>query len=400
MMIKKLPALLNGKPVRKNFLIFGNPQIKNAEIQEVIDTLKSGWLSYGPKVQNFEDQFKKYIGCKYAIALNSCTAGLYLALQVAGIGKNDEVVTSPLTFAATANAIIQCGAKPVFVDVEKGSFNINPKKIKAKITNRTKAIIPVHFGGIPCNMEAILKIAKSYNLIVIEDAAHALETYYHKRKVGTISHATVFSFYVNKNVTTGEGGMVTTNNAKWAKKIKEISLQGVSRTAWDRYTSRNFVPYDLMCPGFKYNMMDIQAAIGIHQLARVEENLKLREKYWKRYNNAFITMPEIIIPQEWKDIKHARHLYTILLKLDLIRIDRNTFIKVLKAENIGTGIHFISLHLHSYFKDNFNYKRGDFPVAEYISDRTVSLPLSPKMTLKDVDDVIKAVKKVIAYYRK
>ena len=395
------PALLGGNPVRKDFLVFGRPHICEVEINEVVDTLRSGWIGTGPRTHQFEEAFRKYIGSKYAIALNSCTAGLHLALDVLGINEGDEVITTPITFPSTANVIVHKRAKPVFVDVEKDTMNIDPGGIEEAITRKTKAIMPVHMTGKPCDMGKIMDIADSYNLFVIEDAAHAIEARYKGQKVGNIGDITAFSFYVTKNLVTGEGGMVATNNDQWAEEMRIKSLHGISRDAWNRYSSKGFRPYETMYPGYKYNMTDIQAALGIHQLTRIEENLKIRERIWHTYDEAFAYIPQIITPQPiGKDNRHARHLYTILLMIERLNISRNEFIAALKAENIGAGIHFTALHLHHYYKNNFGFKRGDFPNAEYISDRTVSLPLSPNLIDADIKDVIDAVTKIIIFYRK
>jgi len=391
---------VNHKPVRDSFLVFGQPLIGEAEIQEVVDTLRSGWLGTGPKVHRFEEDFKNYIGCRHALALNSCTAGLFLALETVGVGPGDEVITTPMTFAATGNVIIHRGAKPVFVDIEKETMNIDSNLIEAAITPRTKAIIPVHMAGRPCKMDEIMDIARRHDLPVIEDAAHAVEAWYGDRKIGNIADIAVFSFYVTKNVVTGEGGMITTNNDDWAEEMRIKSLHGISKDAWKRYSAEGFQPYETIYPGYKFNMMDIQAALGIHQLASVEENLKTRERHWQRYNAAFSDVPEVITPIQEDGIRHARHLYTILIRIEALRIDRNQFIDALKAENIGTGVHFVALHLHKYYRETFDYKRGDFPNAEFISDRTISLPLSVKLSSKDVDDVITVVKKVVREERR
>jgi len=387
-------------PVRDSFLVFGQPQINDIEIQEVVDTLKSGWLGTGPKVHKFEEDFRNYIGCNYAIAINSCTAGLFLALEAIGINPGDEVITTPMTFAATANVIIHHRAKPVFVDIERKTMNIDPDRIEHAITPKTRAIIPVHFAGRPCKMDEILDIAHRHNLFVIEDAAHSTESWYKDKKIGNIGDITVFSFYVTKNVVTGEGGMLTTNNVDWADEMRIKSLHGISKDAWKRYSAEGFQPYEIIYPGYKFNMMDIQASLGIHQLARVEENLKIRERYWKKYNEAFFDMPEIMIPIEEEEIRHARHLYTILINPERLNSDRNQIVDALKMENIGTGIHFVAIHLHKYYRETFGYKRGDFPESEFVSDRTISLPMSAKLTDEDVNDVINGVKKVIKYNTK
>lgn len=403
--------------MRKKFLVFGAPDIREKEIEEVVKTLKSGWLSTGPKVTKFEEDFKNYIGSKHAIALNSCTAGLHLALEIAGIGEGDEVITTSLTFTSTVNVIIHQGATPIFVDVKRETGNIDPQRIEefvkkncefnpktGQLANRqtgqlVKAIIPVHLYGRPCKMDEIMKMAKENNLLVIEDAAHAVEARYGNKKIGNIGDFTTFSFYATKNVVTGEGGMITTNNDEWAKKLRVLRLHGLSKDAWKRYSQEGFTPYDILYPGYKYNMMDVQAALGIHQLKRVEKNLKIREKYFRMYNQSFSNIPEIETPIEEKNIRHARHLYTILLKLETLKCDRNQFAAALQAENIGIGIHFLALHLSSYYKKRFGYKRGDLPHVEYISDRTISLPLSTKLTEEDINNIIKAVKKVVEFYR-
>jgi len=392
-------VLLN-KPVREKFLVFGAPDIQEPEIQEVIDTLRSGWLSTGPRCKKFEELFRDYVGCEYAIALNSCTAGLELALEALGIGPGDEVITTPLTFCATANVIIHRGAHPVFVDVDRATGNIDPEKVLRAVSPRTKAILPVHLYGRPCPMDELLKIASDHGLYVIEDAAHASEAWYRGRKIGTIGDVTVFSFYATKNLVTGEGGMLVTNSKKVADEIRIKQLHGLSRDAWRRYSEEGFQPYDVVAAGYKYNMMDLQAALGIHQLARLEDNLKIRERYWQIYDETFASIGGIITPDHLENAdfgttRHARHLYTILLDTDRLGISRWEFMNALKEEGIGTGVHFIALHLHSFYRERFGYNRGDFPNAEYISDRTVSLPLSSCLKLRDVYDVISAVEKVL-----
>jgi dTDP-4-amino-4,6-dideoxygalactose transaminase len=386
--------------MRKKFLIFGSPEIEQEEIDEIVDSLKSGWISTGPKVAKFETIFKEYIGSKHALALNSCTAGLHLSMIVAGLKPGDEVITTPMTFGATANSIIHTGAKPVFVDISLPDMNIDPDRIEEKITSQTKAILPVHIAGRPCQMEKIKYIAQKHNLLLIEDAAHALEATYHGQKIGTIGDLTVFSFYVTKNLVTGEGGMITTDNDTYAEKIQIYALHGMSKGAWKRYSDKGFKHYHIIYPGFKYNMMDLQAALGIHQLQRIEKYLMRREQIWQRYDDTFkhLTLETPSPPEE--NTRHARHLYNILIKLEELKADRDTIQQALYEENIGTGIHFISLHLHPYYQKTFGYKRDDFPNATYVSDRTISLPLSAKLTDEDVNDVIKTVTKVLKKYQK
>ncbi len=384
--------------MRDSFLIFGNPQIEEDEIQEVVDSLRSGWISTGPKVAQFEELFKNYIKAKYALALNSCTAGLHLSMIVAGLKPGDEVITTPMTFAATANAILHTGARPIFVDIALPSMTIDPQLIEEKLSPKTKALLPVHLCGRPCAMDRIMEIARKNNLLVIEDAAHAIEASYHGKKIGTIGDMTVFSFYVTKNLVTGEGGMVTTDNDEYAEKIQTYGLHGMSKGAWRRYSDEGFKHYQIIYPGFKYNMMDIQAALGIHQLKRLEAGLKRREEIWKRYDVAFKGLPVQIPAPPEKDTRHARHLYTILLKLEDLRTDRDTIQQALYEENIGTGIHYISLHLHKYYRERYKFKKDDFPNALYVSERTISLPLSTKLTDDDVQDVIDAVRKVLDKY--
>jgi dTDP-4-amino-4,6-dideoxygalactose transaminase len=361
-----------------------------------VATLRSGWLGTGPRVQQFEADFREYVGAAYAVALSSCTAGMHLALDVLGINRGDEVITTPLTFSATANVIVHVGATPVFADVDPRTMNLDPKAVARAVSPRTKAILPVHFAGRPCDMDALLQVAQRHGLAVIEDAAHATEGRYRGRAIGSIGDMTAFSFYVNKNLVTGEGGMLTTDNAAWAEEIRVKALHGISRDAWKRYSAEGFQPYDTLFPGYKYNMMDLQAALGIHQLARLEANLAIRERHWRRYDDAFADHPLLTrpAPVDLRD-RHARHLYTILLDAERAGLGRNEFVVRLKAENIGTGVHFTALHLHSYYAKTFGFRRGQFPAAESIGDRTVSLPLSAKLTDDDVEDVIAAVLRVL-----
>ena len=395
------PAIKGGKPIRDNFLIFGAPRFFQEELKEMLETLRSGWWGTGPKVQKFEKDFSQYTNGKYAVAVNSATAAMHLGLDILGIEPGDEVITTPLTFVSTANVILHSGAKPVFADVDKKTGNIDPKEIEKKITKKTKVIIPVHLYGRPCQMDEILKIAKKHKLYVLEDAAHATEGWYRGKKIGSISDITAFSFYVTKNVATGEGGMLVTDNKEWADKARVRRLHGMSTDAWKRYSNEGYKPYEGVYPGYKYNMTDIQASLGIHQLKRAGANLKIRNKYWQMLTQAFEKIDGVITPAEdEKNIVQARHLYTINLELEKLKITRNRFIDALKAENIGAGVHFTALHLHKYYRETFGFKKGDYPKAEWIGERTVSLPFYPHMTAKDVRDVIKAVKKIVEYFKK
>jgi dTDP-4-amino-4,6-dideoxygalactose transaminase len=383
------------KPVRDKYLVFGAPLIEEAEIDEVVDSLRSGWLGTGPKVAKFEETFRQYIGASYAVALNSCTAGLHLAMLVAGLGPGDEVITTAMTFCATANTIIHSGATPVLVDCDRETQLIDPQRVEDAITPRTRAIVPVHLHGRPCHMDAIQDIARRHDLVVIEDAAHAIETAYKGRKVGNISHLTCFSFYVTKNVVTGEGGMVTTNNPDYADKIKMYGLHGMSRDAWKRFSDDGYKHYQVVFPGFKYNMMDLQAAIGIHQMARVEQNLVRRNEQWECYNQAFAGLPVGLPAPDEPDTVHARHLYTLMIDEERCGVNRDAFMQKLHKLNIGTGVHYLGVHLHPYYRDRFGFTEEDFPNATWISERTVSIPLSPKSSDADVADVIETIRRVL-----
>ncbi len=386
----------DGSPVRSSFLPFHQPLLGEEEEREMIDTLRSGWITTGPKTKAFEKALADYVGAKHCIAVNSCTAALALALEAIGITRGDEVITSPNTFASTANVIIHSGARVVFADVEPDTLNIDPRKLEAAITPRTKAIIPVHFGGQPCNMSAIREIAKRHQLIVIEDAAHALGAEYHDQRVGTIGDMTCFSFYATKNTTSGEGGALTTDNPEWAEKIAILSLHGISRDAWKRYGTEGYRHWDIIYAGYKYNMFDLQAALALPQLAKIETFWERRRALKARLDAGLSDIPEITLPAELPGMKHAYHLYPIILQTEALSTDRDTIMNSMQRENIGVGIHFRAVHLHPYYTDNHGFRRGMFPAAELYSDRTLSLPFYPKMTDDDADDVITAVKKVLS----
>jgi len=379
-------------------LVFGQPNIENEEISEVVKTLKSGWLGTGPKVDKFEKLICKYKKIKNTIAVNSCTAALHLSLLAIELEKGDEVILPSMTFAATANAVIHAGGVPVFADCKIETMNIDIKDIEKKITKKTKAIIPVHFAGRPCEMDKIILIAKKFDLKVIEDCAHAIETKYKGKFAGTIGDIGCLSFYVTKNVVTGEGGAIITNNVKYANKIKVLALHGLTKNAWSRFSDKGYSHYKVVSPGFKYNMMDIQASIGIHQLRKITGSWKKRKKIWEFYNESFKKMPFIKLDSIMQHMRHAYHLYIILLDINKLNITRDIFLEEMRKSNIGVGVHYTALHLHPYYKKKYNYKIGDFKNAEFISKRTVSLPLSPKLNQKDQRDVVNTVKKIINKY--
>ena len=381
-------------------LPFHKAWLGEEEHQEVEDTLSSGWLTTGPKTQKFEEAFKDYIGCKHAVALNSCTAGLNLALALQNFPEGDEVITTPMTFPATANAILLQRLKPVFADIEPGTLTLDPQKIEAKITPRTRAIIPVHFAGHPCDMTPIQELADQYKLVIIEDAAHALESKYKGQKIGNTGNATAFSFYANKNITTGEGGMLVTNDDELAETVRVMRLQGISRDAWKRYGKSGYTHWEQKMAGHKCNMSDINASIGIHQLKKIELFLELRRKYVAMYDRGFADIPELEILVRHNDEEHAHHIYIIVLRLEQLTIDRDGFLDAMQESGIGVAVHYIALHLQPYYVKNFSTKPQDYPVASNYSERILSLPLYPKMSEADVERVIDTVKNLIIKFRR
>ncbi len=388
---------MNNNSIRSKdrFLVFGAPTIEDAEIQEVVASLKTGWLGTGPKVARFEKDFGAYKGAEQVIAVNSCTAALHLSMLGASLQPGDQVITSPLTFCATVNAIIHAGAKPVLADVDPVTMNIDPAQVEAKITAKTRAILPIHFAGRPCNMDALCDIACRYDLKLIEDCAHAIETEYKGRKAGTFGDFGCFSFYVTKNICTGEGGMVLTRNAEDAARIKILALHGMSKDAWKRFSDDGYKHYQVVESGFKYNMMDIQAAIGIHQLQRVETYWQRRQEIWQHYNKALADLPITLPADPEPETRHAYHLYTILIDEARTGMSRDTFLNAITAENIGVGVHYMSIPEHPYYQQTFGWKPEDYPNAMRIGRQTVSLPLSAKLTLSDELDVIQAVRKCV-----
>jgi len=384
--------------MRKNFLPFSPPLIGDEEIDAVVDTLRSGWLTTGPKTGRFEREFAEYVASPAALALNSCTAGLHTALVTLGIGPGDEVITTPMTFAASVNVIEHVGACPVLADVEPDTLNIAPDCIEAAISPRTKAIIPVHYAGHPVDLDAINALAAQYDLAVVEDAAHAIYAKYRGRPIGSGPNPAAFSFYATKNLTTGEGGMLTGSH-EFLAQARIISLHGMNQEAWKRYQSGGRWRYDVVSPGFKYNMTDIQAAIGIQQLLKLHNMQQRRREVVESYHNAFAALDELELPSVRPEVESAYHLYVVRLKPGRLRIGRNQFVEQLTERNIGTSVHFIPIHRHSYYRDKYGFQPDDFPVASQNAQRILSLPLNPRMSDQDVADVIDAVHDVVQTYK-
>jgi len=387
--------------MRSEFLPFSKPTIDDDEINEVVASLKSGWITTGPKVKRFEEAFRAYVGAPFAVPLSSATAGLHLTLLALKLDEGDEIITTPMTFASTVSMIVLCGAKPVLVDIEPGTLNIDAAKIREKITPRTKAIIPVHFAGQACDMDPIFALARELGLTVIEDAAHAAGTEYKGKRIGSLDSISIFSFHPNKNITTGEGGMVCTPDEALAEEISLLKFHGMSREAWKRFAASGSPNYDILLPGYKYNMMDIQAAIGIHQLPKLDGFIEKRREIAEYYNAAFAGVEELATPTLAPYAqRHAWHLYTPLVRIEQLTIDRDQLMAELKALNIGTGLHYKAIHHHAWYRENLPVPEGALPNADYASDRILSLPLFPTMTMDDARDVVEAVKTVIAGSRK
>jgi dTDP-4-amino-4,6-dideoxygalactose transaminase len=380
--------------VRETFLPFSPPQIGDEEINEVVDTLRSDWITTGPKTRRFEQDFKDYLGAPGALALNSWTAAAHTALVTAGVGPGDEVVTTTLTFAATANIVEHVGAKPVLVDVEPDTLNMDPEAVAHAITPRTKVIIPVHYAGHPCDMDPINKLASENGLLVLEDAAHAIPAKYKGRLIGSGENPVGFSFYATKNLATAEGGMLT-GSQEFLDRARVVSLHGMSRDAWKRYDKGGSWFYEIVLPGFKYNMTDIQASLGIWQLRKLEAMQQRRREIVRQYQNAFSKLEALELPVERGDVEHAWHLYVLRLRTDLLQIDRQKFIELLAERNIGSSVHFIPLHIHPFYRDKYGFAPQHFPVAYHAYERMISLPLSPRHTDEDVTDVIQAVTEII-----
>jgi dTDP-4-amino-4,6-dideoxygalactose transaminase len=385
-------------PIRpaERFLVFGAPALEEAEIAEVVATLRSGWIGTGPRVHRFEEDFRRYQRAEHAVAVSSCTAALHLSLLASGLAPGDEVITTPLTFCATVNAIIHAGATPVLADVDPRTMNIDPDRVQERITPRTRALVPVHFAGRPCQMDRLMEIAGRHRLQVIEDCAHAIETRHRGRPAGSFGAFGCFSFYVTKNVVTGEGGMVLARHASDAARIKTLALHGMSQDAWKRFSDEGYKHYTVVEAGFKYNMMDLQAAIGIHQLQRVEQNWLRREQIWRRYDQAFAALPVVRPAPPEPDTRHALHLYTLLIDEQRSGVGRDAFLEAMTRQNVGVGVHYLSIPEHPYYRERFGWKPDDTPQATRIGRQTVSLPLSAGLSDPDVDDVIAAVHRCLA----
>jgi dTDP-4-amino-4,6-dideoxygalactose transaminase len=381
--------------MRDSFLIFGSPRIESAEIDGIVSVMESGWLGTGPKVAQFERDFAAYKGVEQAAAVNSCTAAMHLSILAAGVGPGDEVITTPMTFCSTVNVIIHAGAKPVLADIDPRTFNIDPARVREKITSRTKAVLPVHFAGRPAELDELCSIAGRHGLKVIEDCAHAIETEYHGKKAGTVGDFGCFSFYVTKNVTTGEGGMVLARDRDDLARVKTLSLHGLSRDAWKRFGSEGYRHYQVTEAGYKYNMMDLQAVIGLAQLQKVEPFWRRREQVWRRYQEAFADLPLGLPADPEPNTRHAYHLYTVLVDEGRAGISRDGFLNAMTANNIGVGVHYQSIPEHPYYQEHYGWNPDDYPNAARIGRQTVSLPLSAKLTDDDVEDVINAVRAVL-----
>jgi dTDP-4-amino-4,6-dideoxygalactose transaminase len=388
------PAVKIGtQPARRaDYLPFASPTIGDEEIAEVVDTLRSNWISTGPKTKQFESDFAAYLQVPGALAMSSCTAALHTALVAAGIKPGDEVITTPMTFAASVNVIEHIGARPILADVEPDTLNIDPKAVEAAITPRTRAILPVHYAGHPADLDALWAIADARRCILVEDAAHALSARYRGQSIGAGPRANpvAFSFYATKNMTTAEGGMLT-GSPEFLAHARIVGLHGMSRDAWKRYDKSGSWFYEILLPGFKYNMTDIQAALGMWQLRKLARFQERRAAIIAQYNAAFVDEPALELPVARPEVDHAWHIYVLRLRLEALRIDRARFIQELAARNIGTSVHFIPIHLHPFYRDRYDFSPLSFPVAFTNYERMLSLPLGPRLSDRDVGDVIEAV---------
>jgi dTDP-4-amino-4,6-dideoxygalactose transaminase len=386
-------------PVRTEPLVFGQPEFGPEAIDEIVDTVRSGWVGTGPKAARFEQELASYVGSTHALAVSSCSAALHLALLAIGVGPGDEVITTPLTFVATVNAILHVGAVPVLVDVDRATQNLDPARVAEAVTARTRALLPVHMAGRPCDLDALAGIAREHGIAIIEDAAHALGAEYRGTKIGAVSDLTTFSFYATKNVSMGEGGVITTERDDWAELIRSTSHHGLAVTPWQRTSTAPATRAPATSLGFKYNLTDLHASLGLHQLARIDEWQVVREKVWHEYDRGLEGLPLVLPAPPAPDTVHARHLYTVLFDIEALGHDRDWIRGALQAEGIGTGVHYNPVHLQPYHAARLGYAPTDFPNAVWIGERTVSLPLSPFLDEQDVDDVITAVHEVVGSAR-
>jgi dTDP-4-amino-4,6-dideoxygalactose transaminase len=382
------------------FVPYHRAAIEKEEIDAVLSVLQSGWLTTGSRAKEFEEAFARFTGATHALAVNSCTSALHLALLACEVGEGDEVIIPTMTFASTGEVVLYCRARPVLVDSTKESFHIDAAEIEKAITPRTKAIIPVHYAGYPCQMDAILDIGQRYGLKIIEDAAHSFPSSYEGRMIGTLGDITCFSFYATKAITTGEGGMITTENDEYAERMRIMSLHGINKDAWKRYTAAGTWRYDILEVGFKYNLTDLQSAIGLAQLAKAEDLRSRRAAIAARYTQELSSLEAFQCPPEPHTASHAWHLYVLRVNPDYLRIGRDQVIEELKSRGIGTSVHFIPLHLHSLYRNELSYQAGQFPRAEKHFECAVSLPLFPGMTTEQVDRVLDALRSIAVTYRR
>ena len=395
--VSEVPAILGGSPVRKTLLPYGRQSIDERDIQAVVETLRSDWLTTGPKVAEFEEAMAAWVGAKYAVSFSSGTAALHAAAFAAGLQPGDEAITSPLTFAATANCVLYQGATPVFADVLEDTLNLDPEQVATRITARTKAILPVDYAGHPADLDSILQLAEGHGLIVIEDACHALGAHYRGQRVGSVAHMTVFSFHPVKHLTTGEGGMVTTDNPVFAETLRRFRNHGIGSDAKQRQSAGQW-HYEMVLLGFNYRLTDIACALGLQQMKKLEANLERRRQIATQYNREFRSMTGVLAPVARPDVNPAWHLYPIRLDLTKLSAGRGELFQALRAENIGVNVHYIPVHRHPYYRDRFGYKGGEFPVAEAAYERLTSLPMFHGMSDNDVEDVVCAVRKVVMHY--
>ena len=380
--------------MRERFLVFGSPLIGEREIAEVVDSLRSGWVGTGPKVQRFESMLSEYLGVPHCRCVSSCTAALILSMQVLGIGPGDEVLVPAMTFVASANAVEHTGATPVLIDAVPGTGMIDLEAAEAAVTARTRAIIPVHLGGRPIDMERLAALRDRHDLLVIEDAAHAIGAEWHGRRIGAFGNVTVYSFYVTKNISTIEGGALVTDDLEIAREVERLALHGLSLGAWQRFSDSGFRHYEVVRPGFKYNMTDVQASLGLHQLPMLDAWIERRAELWQRYDALLAGLPLSTPRPPEPDTRHARHLYQVLLD-PMAPVSRDELLDGLAARHIGAGVHYRGVHLHPFYRDKYGLEPARFPVAGAISERTLSLPLSPKVTEADQDDVAAALRDVL-----